>query len=66
MAICAPLIVAILEEFEPGEEITWECPTCMRHMDGDYTDDMNKHPHCDSYENGKKHNRIKMTAVSRA
>ena len=65
MAICALSIVVILEEFEPGEEITWECPICIRRRDGVYTDDINKHPYCDSYENGKKHDRIKMATVAR-
>lgn len=65
IAICALLIVAILEEFEPGEELTWECPICLRRRDGVYTGDIDKHPYCDSYENGKEHDRIKMAAIAR-
>jgi len=66
ITICALLVLFILEEFAPGEEIAWYCAICKRSMDGVYIDDMDKHPYCEGEGKGTEHERMKMTAVSRA
>ena len=65
MVICALLTVFILEEFGRGEKIDWKCPICERRKQGIYTDNLDKHPRCGGYENGKAHPEIKMMAVIR-
>jgi hypothetical protein len=65
IAIYALLVILVLEEFESGEEIAWYCVICKRSMEGVYADDMDKHPYCEGNDKGKKHGRMKMTAVSR-
>jgi hypothetical protein len=65
IAICSLLVVLMLEEWEPGDEIIWHCSICGRDMNGTYPDDMDKHPYCEANDKGKGHQRIKMTANAR-
>jgi hypothetical protein len=66
ITIWSVLALLLVEEFVDGEEIAWYCAQCGRSMDGEYVDDIDKHPYCEGTEMGKLHERMKMTAVARA
>jgi hypothetical protein len=59
------LLTVMLEEWESGEPVAWQCPVCLRSWPGIYTGDIDQHPWCDRNEAGKAHRRMVMTATPR-